>query len=278
MERFLKPILKWAGGKRWLVPILQELYEPYRQTQARLVEPFTGGMAIALGLNPQSALLNDANPYLINFYQQIQKGLKVNVDFENSSICYYELRERFNSLIQRKKHRNKEAASIFYFLIRTGYNGLCRFNSKGEFNVPFGQHKSIRYKADFLEYKPILKNWNLLQGDFENMPVKKGDFLYADPPYDVQFTKYHKDDFNWQDQERLAKWLVKHPGPVIASNQATDRILQLYQKFNFKVLTLSAPRSIACNGNRNPATEILAIKGMKPKLVKDLAKKIANIQ
>lgn len=278
-------MIKWTGGKRWLVPILQELFEPYRKAKARLVEPFTGGMAVALGLNPESALLNDMNPYLINFYQQVQKGFIVNVDFKNASPCYYELRARFNSLIQTNQYKNQnkyktkkeslEAASIFYFLIRTGYNGLCRFNSKGEFNVPFGQHRSIRYKTDFLEYKPILKNWDLSQGDFETLPIKKGDFLYADPPYDVEFTRYHQDDFTWPDQERLAKWLAHHKGPVIASNQATDRIIALYQKFNFEVLTLSAPRKISCNGDRHPAMEILAIKGIGSKALKNLKENIA---
>ncbi len=266
----MKPIIKWTGGKRWLAPILQALFEPYRQDKIRLIEPFTGGMAVALGINPEYALLNDINPYLINFYKQVQKGLKINVALHNSADHYYALRERFNQLIQTKKYQNKEAANIFYYLIRTGYNGLCRFNSNGNFNVPFGQHKSIRYKNDFLEYKPLLQNWELLHGDFENLSLRKDDFLYVDPPYDVEFTKYHSDDFKWNDQERLAAWLGQHNGPVVASNQATDRIIGLYQKNRFKVFTLSAPRSIACNGDRQPALEILAVKGMAPKLIKHL--------
>lgn len=270
----MKPIIKWTGGKRWLVPILQELFEPYRQTATRLVEPFTGGMAVALGLNPTTALLNDVNPYLINFYQQIQKGLRVNVAFNNSADSYYVLRDRFNQLIQSGKFRTKETASIFYFLIRTGYNGLCRFNSNGDFNVPFGQHRSILYKTDFLEYKPMLENWDLSEGDFENIQLRKTDFLYADPPYDVEFTKYHKGDFSWKDQERLAAWLFQHKGPVIASNQATDRIIKLYQENRFTVVTLSAPRRISCNGDRTPAIEILAIKNMPDKLIKNLSKKL----
>lgn len=263
MNPVIKPIIKWTGGKRWLVPILRELFEPYCEDHIRLVEPFTGGMAIALGLNPKNALLNDINPYLINFYQQVKKGLKVNVKFNNSADCYYSLRERFNELIQTKKYRTQEAASIFYFLIRTGYNGLCRFNNKGAFNVPFGQHRSILYRKDFLEYRTILKNWDLSTGDFEKLKLKHNDFLYADPPYDVEFTKYHSEDFIWRDQIRLAHWLSRHKGPVVASNQATDRIIELYQNLKFSVLTVEAPRSISCNGDRSSATEILAIKGIR---------------
>lgn len=270
----MKPILKWAGGKRWLLPILEDIWQPFQGS--RLVEPFTGGMAVALGLNPGSALLNDANVHLVNFYQQVKKGLKISHAFKNDSDMYYELRDRFNVLIQNKKHRTKEAASIFYFLIRTGFNGLCRFNNNGEFNVPFGQHRSIKYKTDFLEYKDVLKNWDLMHGDFENCDLNGTEFLYADPPYDVEFTKYSVKDFVWDDQIRLAHWLAKHKGPVIASNQATKRILKLYKDLDFEVFILSAPRLIACNGDRRPALEILAFKGFKTKVMKKIESKLGS--
>ena len=204
----MKPLLKWVGGKRWLVPILKEIWEPHQSR--RLVEPFTGGMSVALGLNPDAALLNDANTHLMNFYQQVQKGLKFKNQFKNNSEFYYAVRDEFNSLIKKRKHKTKTAASFFYYLIRTGYNGLCRFNENGEYNVPFGQHKTINYKMDFLEYKEVLKKWELKQLDFESLTLDDKDFLYADPPYDVEFTRYNAKDFLWKDQVRLAKWLSKH--------------------------------------------------------------------
>lgn len=255
----MNPILKWAGGKRWLVPILKELWEPYHKT--KLVEPFTGGMAVALGLNPAAALLNDANIHLINFYQQVKKGLVITQPFKNNKSYYYEMRDNFNELIESKKYKTKTAAEIFYYLIRTGYNGLCRFNSSGFFNVPFGSHERIKYKTNFLEYKELLKPWELMNKDFQALTLNGKEFLYADPPYDVEFTSYQPKGFDWKDQIRLAQWLSKHPGPVIASNQATDRILELYQDLKFKVFTLEAPRRISCNGDRQPALEILALKG-----------------
>lgn len=255
----MKPIIKWTGGKRWLVPFLNTLWE--RHSDKKLIEPFTGGMAITLGLNPKNALLNDVNEHLINFYQQIKKGFIITLPLKNQADCYYQLRERFNHLIKKNKQSTKEAATIFYFLIRTGYNGLCRFNSHGEFNVPFGHHRSIRYKSDFLDYKPLLNQWEFSVKDFEQLTLKGDEFLYADPPYDVEFTQYHEKAFHFEDQVRLAKWLSNHHGPVITSNQATDRIIKLYQKYRFNIFTVAAPRSISCTGDRTPALEMIAIKG-----------------
>jgi len=263
----LKPLLKWAGGKRWLVPVLKELWEPYKSQ--KLVEPFTGGMAVALGLNPDMALLNDANAQLINFYRQVSKGLKLDLQFENESEFYYATRTKFNELILKNKAQTKQAAGMFYYLIRTGFNGLCRFNSSGEFNVPFGQHNSINYKTNFLDYKNTLNKWDLKNQDFEDLQLKGDEFIYADPPYDVEFTRYNAKDFIWDDQLRLATWLAKHKGPVIASNQATPRVLELYKKLKFSIYVLPAPRMISCNGDRRPAMEVLALKGLS---VKTLAK------
>ena len=272
----LKPLLKWAGGKRWLVPLLQEVWQPYKHK--KLVEPFTGGMAVALGLKPETALLNDANAQLINFYRQVSKGLKINLEFKNDSEFYYTMRSKFNSLIQNNKSHTKEAAAIFYYLIRTGFNGLCRFNSSGGFNVPFGQHNSIRYKTDFLDYKPVLSNWELMNIDFADLKLQGDEFVYADPPYDVEFTRYNAKDFVWEDQLRLAEWLAKHKGPVLASNQATKRILELYKDLKFNVVTLPAPRMISCNGDRKPAMEILAFKGVAAKLMNKSLKTRALIR
>jgi len=252
------PLLKWAGGKRWLVPALKKLYAPHRTR--RLVEPFVGGLAVALGLSPTRALLGDANVHLINFYEWVRKGLVVDIRFENSEEYFYQARERFNQLIAAGEHDSKEAAGLFYYLNRTAFNGLCRFNSKGLFNVPFGKYATIKYITDFQPQAGLLSNWELVSGDFETLSLKPEDFLYVDPPYDVEFTKYSKDDFTWADQERLVEWLMKFPGPTVASNQATGRILKLYQDAGFKVELISAPRRISCTGDRSPATEILAIR------------------
>jgi DNA adenine methylase len=263
----LKPILKWAGGKRWLLPRLLELWQPHRE--CRLVEPFMGGLSVALGLQPDRALLNDANIHLVNFYHQLQQGLTVTIagadgkpfEMQNDREFFYAMRSRFNQLTNEGRSQTSEAALIFYYLNRTAFNGLCRFNNSGGFNVPFGRYKTINYLTDFSDYQIPLQAWEITCGDFEKLDLRSDDFIYADPPYDVQFTKYSQDDFTWADQERLTTWLAKHPGKVVLSNQATDRIVTLYQDCGFTIDIVHAPRRIACNGDRNPAKEVIAYKG-----------------
>lgn len=256
----LAPPLKWAGGKRWLVPTLRELYKPH--AHRRLVEPFTGGMAVALGLLPERALLSDISPHLINFYRHLQRGFKAIAETANDEAHFYAARERFNELLRDGQQETQEAAELFYYLNRTCFNGLCRFNSKGAFNVPFGRYKNINYREDFEEYVAVLSGWEFNLGDFESLEIEPEDFIYADPPYDTPFTRYAKEDFNWEDQKRLAAWLAEHSGPVVASNQATERILELYKSHGFTVETTNAPRRISCTGDRTPALEMLATKGV----------------
>ena len=256
----LRPPLKWAGGKRWLVPRLKALWRAYERR--RLVEPFCGGLAIALGLNPRRALLNDVNPHPVNFYRHLQRGLVTRIPMRNERELYYRHRDDFNRLVTGRGGRTRKAAELFYFLNRTGYNGLCRFNRRGEFNVPFGRHRQISYVRDFRPYAAPLSQWDFTVDDFESIEVSAKDFIYADPPYDVEFRQYSSDGFDWDAQERLAAWLARHPGPVVASNQATKRIRALYRSFGFKVKLLDGPRRISRTGDRTPAREILAIRNI----------------
>jgi DNA adenine methylase len=257
----LRPPLKWAGGKRWLVPHLKHLWEPYANT--RLVEPLCGGLAVTLGLRPRRALLNDLNPHNVNFYKWLKKGLCLNVPMENDSILYYQHRDRFNQLIAEGASSSQEAAQLFYYLNRTGYNGLCRFNRRGEYNVPFGRHATINYTRDLQPYGPAMRGWSFKIGDFEKLTLEPDDFVYADPPYDVEFTQYSKEGFDWAEQGRLARWLSKHTGPVVLSNQKTERVVELYSRLGFELHELPAPRMISCNGDRTPATEVVATKGVQ---------------
>jgi DNA adenine methylase len=259
-DAVLLPPLKWAGGKRWLVPTLQKLWQPH--SHRRLVEPFVGGLAVALGLQPQRALLNDNNEHLINFFIWLQRGLVIELEMKNSRTMYYRYRERFNKLIACGNSHSREAAELFYYLNRTCYNGLCRFSRTNRFNVPFGKYSAITYESDFLAYRAALKNWHFTSVDFAELRLEPGDFVYADPPYDVEFTSYSANGFTWDDQLRLAIWLASHTGPVVASNQATPRICRLYRDLGFEVKTISGPRRISCNGDRTPALELLATKGL----------------
>lgn len=254
------PPLKWAGGKRWQVPLIRPAWGLSKSN--RLVEPFVGGMAVSLGLSPQKALLNDINHPLINFYRWLQSGLVAETKFLNDEKHFYRMRERFNKLITSGEHASQEAAEIFYYLNRTCFNGLCRFSSKGEFNVPFGKYKTINYTKDFLKYVKPLKNWEFTNLDFEELEIEADDFIYADPPYDVEFTTYSKEGFDWEEQKRLVKWLSKFSNPIILVNQATSRVVDLYKSAGFKLFFLDAPRRISSNGDRTPAKEVMAVKGL----------------
>lgn len=259
----ISPILKWAGSKRWLVSKLENLYNK----NLRLVDPFVGSASVPLYLCPEKCLISDVNPHLMNLHRWVKHGLEwdesLGISFEYDKNTYYENRDKFNALCHAREFWTKEGALLFYYLNRTGFNGLCRFNSQGFFNVPFGRHKVVHLKTSFLEYKQNMERWELYCGDFESLPIQENDFIYADPPYDVEFTQFAPTDFTWDDQIRLAKWLSKHTGPVIASNQHTKRIVDLYTDLGFKIYQEEAPRSISCTGDRTPALEILAMKGLQ---------------
>lgn len=254
------PPLKWAGGKRWQLPHLASRWA--RERHRRLVEPFCGGLAVTLGLRPDRALLNDINPHLINFYRWLKRGLVITMPLRNSRTRYYAHRKRFNDLLSAGQGDCGEAASLFYYLNRTGYNGLCRFNSTGGFNVPFGKYDAINYRTDFLEYMRVFGGWDFTNSRFDEIDLQADDFVYADPPYDVEFTQYSQGGFGWPEQERTAQWLSKHPGPVILSNQATSRIVRLYTELGFTLSFLNAPRRISCTGDRTPAREVFAFRNL----------------
>ena len=256
----MRPPLKWAGGKRWLVPHVRHIWMGHERR--RLVEPFCGGLAVALGLLPRRALLNDVNTHLVSFYRQLARGLTISLPMENASKPYYAYRQLYNAMLAAGQGDTAEAASIFYYLNRTGFNGLCRFNSRGEFNVPFGRYARIAYVRDFSAYRPLFSRWDFSSLNFGSLRLKPADFVYADPPYDVPFTQYARGGFSWDDQVRAAEWLARHRGPVVLSNQATPRVVALYKQLGYTLRFLTAPRRISCTGDRTPAREVLATRNV----------------
>lgn len=259
----LTPPLKWAGGKRWQVPHIKPLWLASGAT--RLVEPFCGGLSVALGLQPERALLNDVNPHLMNFYRCVKRGQFVVGAAENDRAWFNIHRERFNVLARAGEH-TPESAALFYYLNRTGFNGLCRFNKSGEFNVPFGKFKTINYNRDWQSYAEQFSRWEFTCGDFADVPLQSGDFVYADPPYDVEFTAYSAGGFTWKDQLRTAERLAAHNGPVVLVNQATTDIVTLYRSHGFDLGFLDAPRRISCTGDRSPAREVFATRNIRQSL------------
>lgn len=250
----MEPLLIWVGGKRWAVEHVAPLFAQF--PDARLVEPFCGGLGLAMGLQPRTALLNDINPYLINFYQQVKDGLTIGIPFDNTETQYYAHRDTFNAIARWGvlSAERSLAAQLFYYLNRHCFRGLCRFNSAGEFNTAFGwrsnkgHHQAteiakgniecteLNVPKTFEEHRRVFANWTFTTGDCCAVELRPTDFIYCDPPYDVEFTKYNEAGFTWQDQERVAEWLSWHPGPVVLANQATDRIVDLYRSLGFELL------------------------------------------
>jgi DNA adenine methylase len=226
------------------------------------VEPLCGGLAVTMGLRPKTALLNDINPHAINFYRWLKRGLLARLPMANDRTTFDAHRRRFNRLVAEGGEESREAAELFYYLNRTGYNGLCRFNSSGEFNVPFGRYAAINYRTDFTPYRDAFAAWTFRCGDFETLALDPDDFIYADPPYDVPFREYSREGFAWEDQVRLARWLARHRGPVALSNQATERVVALYKGLGYRLQFLDAPRMISCTGDRTRAPEVLALRGI----------------
>src|SRR5262249_54927963 len=155
------------------------------------------------------------------FYRAVQSGLLIppSMPMVRDSEIYTARRDRLNALLPTLDGApNREAAALFYYVNKTGFNGLHRVNAEGRFNVAFGRHKSINYVRDFSAYAEVMAGWQFTTGDFERVELEPGDFVYLDPPYDGGFAGYTKERFDWRDHERLVEWARAHRGPIVISN------------------------------------------------------------
>jgi len=256
MNKGINPILKWAGGKRQLIKEIKKYIPEHFKVYH---EPFLGGGAVLLDLQPQNAIVNDSNEELINVYRVIKDDVDKLIEslrhhsneYERDSKNYfYKIRE----LDRDKETYNNlsaiERASRIIFLNKTCYNGLFRVNRAGQFNTPFGRYK----KPNIVNEKALISvseylnkaNIKLLCGDFEAALkyVKKGDFVYMDPPYDpvsdtASFTGYDKGGFNKNEQIRLSQAcheLNKKGVKFLLSNSATNFILNLYKDYRIEII------------------------------------------
>lgn len=270
-----KPFLKWAGGKYKLVDFIASHFPQNRQ---RLVEPFAGSAALSLALEFDAYLINDLNQDLINLYATIKNEKKNFIDFaksyflteNNQESRFYELRDTFNH-----STNPVERSALFIYLNRHAFNGLCRYNSKGIFNVPFG-----RYKSPYFPEKELLNFLNksdrieLMCGDFQKTftQINKYDVVYCDPPYvplseTASFTTYSQDSFNLDDQKRLAKQAEEKANfsqGIFISNHNTAFTREIYKNANIK--TIHVQRNIAAkSSSRKKVEELLAIYNGKSK-------------
>lgn len=206
----MSTILKWAGNK---TAIMSEL-KKHLPAGPRLVEPFAGSCAVMMATDYPHYLVADINPDLINLYRDIATDASAFIErakhlFKvfNSEDGYYDSRDSFNY------DKDPEwRAPLFLFLNRHGYRGLCRYNKKGEFNVPYGNYKNPYFPESeiraFAE-KAIRATFICASYDETLALLVPGDVVYCDPPYDGTFTDYHTAGFTEDDQYHLASILER---------------------------------------------------------------------
>ncbi|MDD4238331.1 MAG: Dam family site-specific DNA-(adenine-N6)-methyltransferase [Desulfotomaculaceae bacterium] len=264
----IRPFLKWAGNKYQIL----ERIEAVLPQGSRLIEPFVGSGAVFLNLAYQEYLLADINGDLIDLYLTLQSEGESFISYcktffteeNNLDKRYYEMRELFNTTKD-----NTLKAALFIYLNRHSYNGLCRYNSKGGFNTPFGKYIKPKFpeKAMF-HFLSKAKNAVFKVADFRDImkTAKKGDVVYCDPPYvplsaTANFTAYSCSGFGNKDQvelAELARALAGRGVPVLISNHATEFTLDAYK--TAKIERLAVQRFISCDGaNRGKAEEVLAL-------------------
>ena len=240
------PFLKWPGGKRWLVPQVQELIANIEFK--RYFEPFAGGAALFFALQPRCAVLSDVNADLMNTYGEvrdhapaiIRRLMLLPVDQET----YYRVRA------DEPKARIDRAVRFLY-LNRTAFGGIYRLNRQGRFNVPFGggeRTPSVLWDRDLLRPAArVLRRSKLTVGDFEAVlrEVRRGDLVYCDPTYTVShsdngFIRYNESNFRWEDQKRLAevcKDLQARGATVLVSNASHPAVRAIFNSCEVHVFS-----------------------------------------
>lgn len=268
----LKPVTKWVGGKRQLLPSLHEYLPAKFNTY---FEPFVGGGALLFDLAPHQAVINDANSELMNMYRVIKnepseliKQLEV-LAKKNSKEFYLKIRALDRSDKYVKLTDIQRAARLLYML-RVDYNGMYRVNSKNQFNVPYGRQKNptiVNQDNIMAVYDYFVNNdVTILTGDFKDavLSAQAGDLVYFDPPYvplnaTSSFTSYTKNAFGDKEQRELEQVLEELDQKGVyfmLSNSDTDYTRDLYK--SFRVHTVQAKRSVNANAkHRGNVDELL---------------------
>ncbi|MCI5522687.1 MAG: DNA adenine methylase [Spirochaetia bacterium] len=227
----MKPLIKYRGGKSREIPNIEK-YIP--QFEGRYIEPFFGGGAMYFYLEPKKAIINDINSKLMGFYNgvkndyphlrteltEIEKIYEENrlhfdslkkihptehVEDKNEAL-YYSIRDMYNGL----KEKTYSDALIYFFINKTAYSGMIRYNSKGEFNVPFGRYHHLNTTMVSQKHSALLSNSQIYNKDYKDIfdMTSADDFMFLDPPYDCVFSDYgnkeYKDGFNDDSHRKLA--------------------------------------------------------------------------
>jgi len=227
----MKPLVKYRGGKSKEIPQIEKHIPDFN---GRYIEPFFGGGALFFYLEPKKAIINDINSKLMAFYNgvksdfnnlrrelsEIEKTYKTNrKKFESlksqtpserveddNEILYYQIRDMFNDLAEKRY----SDALLYFFINKTAYSGMIRYNAKGEFNVPYGRYANLNTSLVTKNHSDLLANAEIYNSDYKQIfeMAEENDFMFLDPPYDCVFSDYgnaeHKDGFNEKNHIELA--------------------------------------------------------------------------
>ena len=258
----MKPIIKYRGGKS---KEINNFIEFIPNQYDRYIEPFAGGAALLFYLAPNAALINDINSRLVDFYltvrdnfdslkaelsrleltyrsnqmeyeQSKKKDKSQHVENKNEAL-YYLLRDMYNGIIEK----NYLDATLYYFINKTSYSGMLRFNSKGEFNVPFGRYKNFNTQLVSEEHSELLKRTEITNEDYSEIfnRCAVNDFVFLDPPYDCIFTDYgniEQNGFTEDDHRRLAqdfRNLASRTLMVIGKTPLTEELYRPFIKIEY---------------------------------------------
>jgi len=275
-DAYLQPFLKWAGGKRQLIPLIEPFFP---HTYRHYYEPFVGAGAMLFALKPQTSFINDLNPELINCYHVIRDqpadllALCQHHEQRNTKDYYYHLRQQDRDPQFPNRSPVERAARILY-LNKTCFNGLFRVNSQGYFNVPYGRYTNptiadpqiIKAVSQFLQTRSV----SITHGDFETAVATAtlGDFIYFDPPYQPlsptsSFTAYSRQGFGESEQirlKRLCDRLADGGCQVLISNSDAPLIRDLYSdRRRYGIKEIGASRAINAIGSKRGKVQELLI-------------------
>jgi len=225
----MKPLIKWSGGKADEI----EKFEKYIPEYETYIEPFFGGGSLFFHLEPKKAVLSDVHNELYLFYKcfkdkQANEIVKFMDKHKNEEEMYYQVRKQ-------ETNTDIEVASKFYYLRKTCYRGMLRYNKSGGFNVPFGRYKTMNYDVlKDAKYEDIFNGVNLYNESFEyifNKYNSPKNFVFLDPPYDSVFTDYGYCTFGKEEHKRLAECFKKTKNKCLMVIGKTDFISELYDGY-----------------------------------------------
>jgi DNA adenine methylase len=258
----IQPYLKWAGGKRQLLPEIKR-HIPAAINGYTYYEPFVGAGAVFFALRPEKALINDCNTQLILTYRVIKEDVEGLIRIlqghknHHDEQYYYAIRNLDRDTVPFNRLSDTEKAARLIYLNKTCYNGLYRVNSRGLFNVPYGNYKNPAvFEETTLQQISAYLNSNdisITNTDFEDAvsTADENSFIYFDPPYHSpdkkNFTGYQPLGFGEDEQVRLRNVMIRmteRGAKCLLSNSDTEFVRELYLHKNFEVIPVQAKRAI----------------------------------